>query len=180
MEEYFQAKRRLFTGAQPPPAAVNVGDPWGRQLAGDLEDVHRAPLVTFGLRDDAQVRPEALEVTPSGSRFRAAEMSLQTPLRGVFNVENVLGAVAAALLLDVEEEAIAAGVAAVTGVPGRFEVVDDDGERLALVDDLEAPWNARHGRDARGDRFLFNVEQKCSCNGAEDVLDVEHPAQRRL
>ena len=31
MEDYFQAKRRLFTGAQPPPAAVNVGDEWGRR-----------------------------------------------------------------------------------------------------------------------------------------------------
>jgi UDP-N-acetylmuramoyl-L-alanyl-D-glutamate--2,6-diaminopimelate ligase len=36
MEEYFQAKRRLFTGAQPPPAAVNVGDEWGRRLAAEL------------------------------------------------------------------------------------------------------------------------------------------------
>ena len=26
MEDYFEAKRRLFTGAAPPPAAVNVGD----------------------------------------------------------------------------------------------------------------------------------------------------------
>ena len=33
MEEYFQAKRRLFAGAQPPPAAVNVGSEWGRRLA---------------------------------------------------------------------------------------------------------------------------------------------------
>jgi UDP-N-acetylmuramoyl-L-alanyl-D-glutamate--2,6-diaminopimelate ligase len=139
MEEYFQAKRRLFTGAQPPPAAVNVGDPWGRQLAGDLEDTHRAPLVTFGLRDDAQVRAEGLEVTPSGSRFHAAEIPLQTALRGVFNVENVLGAVAAALLLDVEEEAIAAGIAAVTGVPGRFEVVDEGQPFTVVVDYSHKP-----------------------------------------
>ena len=139
MEGYFQAKRRLFTGAQPPPAAVNVGDPWGRQLAGDLEDTHRAPLVTFGLRDDAQVRAEGLAVTPSGSRFRAAEIPLQTALRGVFNVENVLGAVAAALLLDVEEEAIAAGIAAVTGVPGRFEVVDEGQPFTVVVDYSHKP-----------------------------------------
>src|SRR5436309_13623001 len=30
MEEYFQAKRRLFAGAVPPPAAVNVQGSWGR------------------------------------------------------------------------------------------------------------------------------------------------------
>ena len=38
MEDYFQAKRRLFTGPQPPPAAVNVGDEWGQRLAAELAD----------------------------------------------------------------------------------------------------------------------------------------------
>ena len=60
MEEYFQAKRRLFTGPQPPPAAVGVGTEWGRQLADDLRDLHRAPLVTFGLTENAEIRPERL------------------------------------------------------------------------------------------------------------------------
>ena len=50
MEDYFEAKRKLFTGAAPPPAAVNIGDEWGRRLAGELADTGRAPLVTFGLR----------------------------------------------------------------------------------------------------------------------------------
>ena len=38
MEDYFAAKRRLFTGAAPPPAAVNIGDEWGRRLAEELAD----------------------------------------------------------------------------------------------------------------------------------------------
>ena len=44
MEDYYQAKRRLFTGAQPPPAAVNVGDEHGRRLALELVESRRAPL----------------------------------------------------------------------------------------------------------------------------------------
>ena len=62
MEEYFQAKRRLFTGVAPPPAAVNVGDPYGRRLADELAGAHRAPLVTFGLRPEAEVRADGLEL----------------------------------------------------------------------------------------------------------------------
>jgi UDP-N-acetylmuramoyl-L-alanyl-D-glutamate--2,6-diaminopimelate ligase len=139
MNEYFLAKRRLFTGAQPPPAAVNVGDAHGRRLAEELADAQRAPLVTFGLRDDADVRAENLEVTPHGSRFRAAGIELETPLRGVFNVENVLGAVAAGLLLDLDEAAIAAGVAAVRGVPGRFESVDEGQPFSVVVDYSHKP-----------------------------------------
>jgi UDP-N-acetylmuramoyl-L-alanyl-D-glutamate--2,6-diaminopimelate ligase len=133
MEEYFQAKRRLFTGPQPPPAAVSVGDEWGKRLAGELAGGHRAPLVTFGL-DDAEIRPDKLELTARGSRFRAAGIELETPLRGIFNVENVLGAVAAALLLDLDESAIVEGVARVSGVPGRFEAIDE-GQAFAVVVD---------------------------------------------
>jgi UDP-N-acetylmuramoyl-L-alanyl-D-glutamate--2,6-diaminopimelate ligase len=134
MEEDFQAKRRLFTGPQPPPAAVNVGDDWGRLLADHLSDLHRAPVVTFGLSDEAEIRPDGLEVRPHGSSFRAGGIDIETPLRGRFNVENVLGAVAAGLLLDVDEDAIAEGIAAVTGVPGRFEAIDE-GQGFAVVVD---------------------------------------------
>ncbi len=76
MEEYFQAKRRLFTGVTSPPAAVNIGDPYGRRLADELEAAHRAPLVTFGLRPEAEVRAERLELGPHGSTFTAAGMEI--------------------------------------------------------------------------------------------------------
>ena len=139
MEDYFQAKRLLFTGAQPPPAVVNVRDEWGRRLATDLADAHRAPLLTFGLDEPADVRPERLEVGRDGSRFRAAGISLETPLRGLFNVENVLGAVAAGLLLDLDEDAIAEGVSRVSGVPGRFEAVDEGQPFTVVVDYSHTP-----------------------------------------
>jgi UDP-N-acetylmuramoyl-L-alanyl-D-glutamate--2,6-diaminopimelate ligase len=139
MDEYFQAKRRLFAGPQPPPAAVNVGDEWGRRLAADLADVHRAPLVTFGLDEPAEVRPEGLELSAHGSRFRAAGIEVETPLRGLFNVENALGAVAAGLLLDMDEDAIAEGIARVSGVPGRFEAVDEGQPFGVIVDYSHTP-----------------------------------------
>ena len=139
MESYFQAKRQLFTGIAPPPAAVNLGDPYGRRLADELEGAHRAPLVTFGLRPEAEVRADGLELGSRGSTFTAAGIPLETPLLGVFNVENVLGAVAAALLLDVDEAAIAEGVRRVAGVPGRFEAIDEGQEFAVVVDYSHKP-----------------------------------------
>ena len=134
MDEYFQAKRRLFTGVTPPPAAVNIGDPYGRSLADELAGAHRAPLITFGLRPEAEVRADGLALGSRGSTFTAAGIRIETALLGVFNVENVLGAVAAGLLLDVDDDAIAEGVRRVTGVPGRFEAVDE-GQAFAVVVD---------------------------------------------
>ena len=43
MEDYYGAKRRLFVGAAPPPAAVNVGDPYGRLLADELRTAAGRP-----------------------------------------------------------------------------------------------------------------------------------------
>ena len=139
MEEYYQAKRRLFAGPQPPPAAVNVGSEWGRRLADDLADSHRAPLVTFGLEAGAEVHPEVLELSAGGSRFRAAGIEIETSLRGSFNLENVLGAVAAGLLLDLDENAIAEGIRRVSDVPGRFEVVDEGQPFTVVVDYSHTP-----------------------------------------
>jgi UDP-N-acetylmuramoyl-L-alanyl-D-glutamate--2,6-diaminopimelate ligase len=139
MEEYYDAKRRLFAGAAPPPAAVNVGDSWGRRLADDLADQHRAPLVTFALEADAEVRAESLELDTHGCRFTAAGIEIESRLRGRFNAENVLGAVAAGLLLDVDEDAIAEGVADVTHVPGRFEAIDEGQPFAVVVDYAHTP-----------------------------------------
>jgi UDP-N-acetylmuramyl-tripeptide synthetase len=64
----------------------------------------------------------------------AGRTAIRTPLRGRFNIENVLGAVAAVRLLDIDDDAIAAGIAALEGVPGRFEIVDE-GQPFAVVVD---------------------------------------------
>jgi UDP-N-acetylmuramoyl-L-alanyl-D-glutamate--2,6-diaminopimelate ligase len=139
MDDYFNAKRRLFTGPAPPPAAVNVGDDWGRRLADQLADLHRAPLVTFGITQAAEIRPEKLVLDTHGSRFSAGGIDIETRLRGAFNVENVLGAVAAGVLLDLDEDAIAEGVASLDGVPGRFEAVDEGQPFAVVVDYAHTP-----------------------------------------
>jgi UDP-N-acetylmuramoyl-L-alanyl-D-glutamate--2,6-diaminopimelate ligase len=120
MDEYFEAKRRLFVEGEP-PAAVNVGDPWGRRLAAELPEA-----LTFGFADDAAVGPDALA-------------GIDLKLRGRFNVENALGALAAARLVGIEDEAIARGLESVRGVPGRFESVDEGQPFTVVVDYAHKP-----------------------------------------
>jgi UDP-N-acetylmuramoyl-L-alanyl-D-glutamate--2,6-diaminopimelate ligase len=134
VERYFEAKRRLFVTGDPPPAAVNVGDEHGRRLADELRALGQDQLLTFGFAEDADIRPEQLELGAHGARLRAGGIELRTSLRGRFNVENVLAAVAVGRLLGIEDEAIAAGVEALEGVPGRFEAVDE-GQPFAVVVD---------------------------------------------
>src|ERR671914_584344 len=126
MDRYFDAKRRLFTEHEPAPvAAVNVGDEWGRRLAEELRRLDRAPVLTYGPTDHAELRAH-----PALDR---------TQLVGSFNVENVLAAAAVARLLGVPDEAVVEGVAAVPGVPGRFETVDEGQPFTVLVDYAHKP-----------------------------------------
>jgi UDP-N-acetylmuramoyl-L-alanyl-D-glutamate--2,6-diaminopimelate ligase len=142
MEAYYDAKRRLFiepdVDGHRPAAVVNVADPSGRRLADELRGLG-GRVLTFGLADDVDVEAEMLELTPSATSFRAAGLFLQPRLRGRFNVENVLGAVAASRLLEIPDEAIVRGIEHVTGVPGRFESVDEGQLFAVLVDYAHTP-----------------------------------------
>jgi len=142
LDAYFDAKRRLFVepdvDGNRPPAAVNVGDPHGYRLAEELRSLGETPL-TFARSGEADLTPVGLELTAAGSRFTAGGIALETRLRGGFNLENVLAAVALARLLGVENGPIARGVAHLAGVPGRFEAVDEGQPFTVLVDYAHTP-----------------------------------------
>jgi UDP-N-acetylmuramoyl-L-alanyl-D-glutamate--2,6-diaminopimelate ligase len=129
MEDYFDAKRRLFLGDDAPPAAVNVGDEYGRRLADELRG-RGAPLLTFGSTEGAEINPGTVAVN--------------TRLRGRFNLENALGAFAGGRLLGIDDDVIARGIASVAGVPGRFQTVDEGQEFAVIVDYAHKPGALEH------------------------------------
>jgi UDP-N-acetylmuramoyl-L-alanyl-D-glutamate--2,6-diaminopimelate ligase len=132
MEEYFAAKARLFEGGW--PAAVNADDAYGRRLRADI---------TFGVSQPADVTARAVELRPDRTRFTlvtpAGSADVETRLRGPFNVSNALAAASVGVLLGLPLDAIAAGLAAVPGVPGRMEPVDAGQPFQVLVDYAHTP-----------------------------------------
>jgi UDP-N-acetylmuramoyl-L-alanyl-D-glutamate--2,6-diaminopimelate ligase len=121
MDDYFEAKRRLFVGGERPAAAINLGDPWGRRLAEDRPDA-----LTYGFAEDAMLRPEALA-------------GIDLKLRGRFNIENALAAMASARLLGIDDAEITRGIEALDEVPGRFETVDEGQPFTVIVDYAHTP-----------------------------------------
>jgi UDP-N-acetylmuramoyl-L-alanyl-D-glutamate--2,6-diaminopimelate ligase len=141
MDAYFAAKRRLFTDAAPRAAVINIDDPYGATLAAELTD---SPI-TFALdRSDATYRAHGIETDLHGSRFTvttpdAGEIEISSPLRGRFNVYNVLGAIAAARALDVPLDTAVSAISHATPVPGRFEAVEEGQPFAVLVDYAHTP-----------------------------------------
>ena len=138
MEDYFQAKRRLFTPA-PGVSVVNVGDSYGRRLAEEIDGV-----CTFAVGEQqADYRATDLRCDFGGCRFTlrtpAEVRDLVLPLAGRFNVANALGALAAAHLLGGELDVLVTALERGVRVPGRMEVVDEGQDFAVLVDYAHTP-----------------------------------------
>jgi UDP-N-acetylmuramoyl-L-alanyl-D-glutamate--2,6-diaminopimelate ligase len=135
MEAYFEAKASLFAPERARRGVVNLGDPWGARLAG----IARVPVSTFALAAPADLTASDVEVRTDGSRFRVEGVEVRTALRGRFNVENCLAALAAARVLGLDLAQAAAAIAGAPGVPGRMEPVDAGQDFLVLVDYAHTP-----------------------------------------
>ncbi|MGE5636675.1 MAG: UDP-N-acetylmuramoyl-L-alanyl-D-glutamate--2,6-diaminopimelate ligase [Nocardioidaceae bacterium] len=135
MEAYFAAKRRLFEG--PGAAIVNVDDDYGRRLAAEHE------VTTVAIERDADIRALDVRLDVGGARFRCVtpdgDVELTSSLPGLFNVENALCAVAAALALGVGLETVRGALPRFRRVPGRFEPVDEGQDFGVLVDYAHTP-----------------------------------------
>jgi len=137
MEDYFQAKRRLFEGLGTPPpelAVINTDDPWAARLL-DLPFVR---LTTFGMHSEANVRPQTFNRDLTGLRTTLltpeGPLDIESALTGRPNLMNVLAAVAAAQGLGIAGEMIQQGVRALRVVPGRFERVEAGQPFRVVVD----------------------------------------------
>jgi UDP-N-acetylmuramoyl-L-alanyl-D-glutamate--2,6-diaminopimelate ligase len=114
MEAYFEAKRMLFTSDHALRGVVNADDPWGQRLMAEA----RIPMVPVHHRDagDIVLRPGRTEFTWRGHR-------VCTPLTGSINVDNTLLAAEAGLALGLSEAEVAEGLAHLSPVPGRLQVI---------------------------------------------------------
>ncbi len=137
-DEYFLAKRVLFSGCgtEPPAhAVVNLDDEYGRELAKFSKG--KSEVITYGL-SKAEFSAEKIDIGQNGTRFDMVmpegKLPIWSPLMGRINVYNILAAAAAAYARDCPGKAIVEGVAALASVPGRFERVDMGQPFTVVVD----------------------------------------------
>ncbi|MBN2408399.1 MAG: UDP-N-acetylmuramoyl-L-alanyl-D-glutamate--2,6-diaminopimelate ligase [Candidatus Aminicenantes bacterium] len=126
MEDYFEAKKRLFfLNAKKRTAIVNLDDPWGNKLMAEL------PLTTisFGLEPAAIVRAGQTRFAETGIRaevdYPGGQVEIDSALLGRHNLYNILAAVATGLALNIPAPAIKDGISALKAIPGRLEKVEN-------------------------------------------------------
>lgn len=141
MEDYFQAKAKLFTFEYADLAVINIDDAYGKRLA----ELTQLPVVTLS-RLDTKASWHYVSIT---SDYVGASLSIRgsggiliegkTQLHGGYNYDNLLMAVAIATESGVDPIDIAAILPTLTGAVGRLESVRLGQNFTALVDYAHSP-----------------------------------------
>ncbi|HWE26027.1 MAG TPA: UDP-N-acetylmuramoyl-L-alanyl-D-glutamate--2,6-diaminopimelate ligase [Myxococcales bacterium] len=137
IEAYFEAKARLFRELLPKgaPAVLNLDDPRGAELAREIRG-----SIGFTVRGvkGAALEARSIESDLAGLRFelrgRFGEATIESPLIGAHNAENLLAALGLLLGLGLPLDQLARATTQARGAPGRLERVPDPGGRVVLVD----------------------------------------------
>ena len=143
MENYFDAKKRLFDGRlgeAPASSVINLDDEWGSKLANELRDAGQR-VVTFSQSSTSSADLSARDIEVSlirGTSFHLStpdgDRKITSPLVGKPHVYNMLAATATALELGFDLDSIVVGLSKCVGAPGRFERVPHDGDFAVVVD----------------------------------------------
>ncbi|MBP2702350.1 UDP-N-acetylmuramoyl-L-alanyl-D-glutamate--2,6-diaminopimelate ligase [Microbispora sp. RL4-1S] len=142
LDDYFAAKRRLFTPEFTRLGVVNADDAHGRELAA----LAKIPITTFSAEGapEADWRAEQVRLGGDGSAFRVVgpggvEADATVGLPGPFNVANTLGVLVALVEAGVPLQTAVHGVASFAGVPGRMERVPGSADVQVIVDYAHKP-----------------------------------------
>ena len=140
MENYFEAKTRLFTLLHPRGTAViNFDDPYVKKAIDRIEQA----VITFGYdrRSDVYVLAERLDINGIYLKLQTpfGPLEIHSGLRGHFNVQNIMAAVGSGLALGLNLDAIKRGIEKLDRVPGRLEPYEVKPGVLAVIDYAHTP-----------------------------------------
>lgn len=140
MDNYFRAKKILFDNLSENSVAVsNADDEYGLKI---LESC-KAKKITYGINKEADVTAKNIKLNLNETRFtliyRNQEIDIKSPLIGTFNVYNVLAAITAALMHNVDMEIIKYALENLQPVKGRFEKLISPKGFIVVIDYAHTP-----------------------------------------
>ena len=139
------AKRELIEALPSDGTAIlNADDPRVRAF----RDVHPGRSVMFGFSECADVRAEAVEFGPAGTRFRALGVEFESSMAGRHAVLNLLAAIAAGCVFQVPPARMQEAVATFAVGKMRGERVEHNGIQI---------WNDCYNSNPEAAQFMIDV-----------------------
>lgn len=179
MADYAAAKWRLFRDHRLELAVINAEDDYARELLAGGVNAER--VVTYGIAH-GDVCAQHLELSPAGIAMTITspwgQVTIDSPLLGRFNAQNLLACAACLLASGHPAEAVAAALGEASAAPGRMECFPSPGAQL-VVDYAHTPDALRHVlqalREHLGAHRLWCV---FGCGGERDA--AKRPVMGRI
>ncbi|MFH0738893.1 MAG: UDP-N-acetylmuramoyl-L-alanyl-D-glutamate--2,6-diaminopimelate ligase [Candidatus Omnitrophota bacterium] len=135
LDNYFQAKARLFKDLKPGSfAVINNDDEYGRKIIG----LTKAGKITYSIDGKAEVRASDISFDIKHTEFIVNAAGLRTDFKskliGRHNVYNMLAAISWAMRAGIEIKVIRRAIANFSSVPGRLERIDSTAPFTVFVD----------------------------------------------
>ncbi len=147
IEEYQQAKRKLFLNESLNAVVLNLDDEFGQQLAADIKfkcDVwgySTQPENTVPA--DKLIKASSIAPDASGLKFSVetpqGNADIAIPLLGSFNVSNVLATLAVMLIKGVSLNDAVTRLSCLNTVPGRVQTIKTNDYPLVVIDYAHTP-----------------------------------------
>lgn len=170
IESYFAAKSALFTFNYADQAVINIDDPYGAKLADSTE----LPVISVS-RTNSSAIWHYTDIATTGSKVHfklrgsgGILIESSTQLRGGYNLDNLLMAIAIAVESGVDPIDIAASVPKLVGAAGRLEEVKVGQQFAAVVDYAHTPDAVRNVLRSVREFTTGSVIAVLGCGGDRD------------
>ncbi|MGM7684169.1 UDP-N-acetylmuramoyl-L-alanyl-D-glutamate--2,6-diaminopimelate ligase [Cytobacillus sp. Hm23] len=176
-EDYRNTKGLLFTRLgntfnpnEKKYAILNADDPsyhYFRKIAS-------SEVITYGINNDADISATNINMTSKGIHFQLAtfkgEVDINLQLVGLFNVYNVLAAIAATLVEGIPLQSIKKSLSQLKSIDGRMEIIDEGQDYVVLVDYAHTPDALENVLTSIKDFATGRVITVFGCGGDRDTL----------
>jgi len=191
MEDYFEAKYKLFTMLEDGGyAIINTDDEYGIRIANRMKNLG-TNCYTYGTLKTADFMAKNIKHTPKGTHFvldfQGKSFELTVPTLGLFNVYNTLSAIAAVVSAGLPIEEAIATMEKLPIIDGRMEIIDVGQDFTVIVDYAHTPDGVEKvlefaqsikkeairlviGCPGDRDRTKRPVMANLAVNGADDVV----------
>jgi UDP-N-acetylmuramoyl-L-alanyl-D-glutamate--2,6-diaminopimelate ligase len=142
MEAYAAAKRRLFFDCHPRFAIINLDDPFGKILAGEISN--GTQVFSYGTNGSSELRGSVLQMDSLGMTISLDSPwgggEVRTGLLGAFNVSNLLAAAGTLALLGMPWSQVMHQLEIMHAVPGRMHCMGGEvAQPVVVVDYAHTP-----------------------------------------
>ena len=140
MDNYFETKKLFFTSGMVRNATLNVDEETTPRVLEDLN----IPHLTYGIAAAADLYARDIEISEDGVAFVIQlqgmhHIPVKLHMTGMFNVYNAMAAASCAMVMGIDAQDIREGLAAITSVPGRIEMLPTHTPYRVILDYSHSP-----------------------------------------